>query len=232
MWIKETEKYILIIIVLLLVTSSWSTNCLSFPLDSVICMDVRSCLSLYRLTSLLPHLFLCKVRTAGYYSLFFWITILWIRLWPSMFFSWLTDSVCVCLWRHRECNHEAAASDPAARSLSGFSSFTSQQDIFGVAVSDTLIITGRPGCQWSATISILHLLLLLLFSVMQGELSLHKRVTDGCLASKCWWRSRQLRICQVAHLWADRGAERVLLLWAGPGPVHRWFDAVVTLWVE
>lgn len=127
----------------------------------------------------------------------------------------LTDWLCVCVFVTSvwlcECNHEAAASDPAARSLSGFSSFTSQQDIFGVAVSDTLIITGRLGCQWSARISILLLLLLLLFfSVMQVELSLCKRgVTDGCLASKCWWRSRQLRICQVAHLWADRGAGRV-----------------------
>lgn len=51
-------------------------------------------------------------------------------------------------------NHEAA-SDPA-RSLSGFSSFTSQT-IFGIVVSDTLIVMGRGGCQWSAWISILLL---------------------------------------------------------------------------
>lgn len=64
-------------------------------------------------------------------------------------------AVCVCVWRRcQSCdsNHEAG-SDPA-RSLSASASFSSQ-GIFGIVVSDTLIVMGRPGCQWSAWISIL-----------------------------------------------------------------------------
>lgn len=89
----------------------------------------------------------CKVQNPFY---FIKMTHLWFRLWPGMF------SLCwQSVWRqHQSCdsNHEAA-SDPA-RSLSGFASFSSQ-GIFGILVSDTLIVMGRPGFQWSAWISIL-----------------------------------------------------------------------------
>lgn len=87
------------------------------------------------------------------------------------------SSVCVtCVSESCDSNHEAA-SDPA-RSLSGFSSFTSQT-IFGIAVSDTLIVMGRGGCQWSAWISIL-------LSAVQAEPQ-SRDVRDRCESLISQW---------------------------------------------
>lgn len=129
----------------------------------------------------------CKVQNPFY---FIKMTCLWFRLWPGMF------SLCwQSVWRqHQSCdsNHEAA-SDPA-RSLSGFASFSSQ-GIFGILVSDTLIVMGRPGFQWSAWISIL--------------------LGSACWASATWCnrlasnadRALEELLCplthRVAYLWAE-----------------------------
>lgn len=95
--------------------------------------------------------------------------------------AWLVCQSC-------DSNHEAA-SDPA-RSLSGFSSFTSQT-IFGIVVSDTLIVMGRGGCQWSAWISIL------LRSASRDQPC---DVTDRCLTSGRLWTH------QEPYQWVERGA--------------------------
>lgn len=118
--------------------------------------------------------------------------------------------VCVCAkqWVLRQCqscdsSHEAA-SDPA-RSLSGFALFSSQ-GIFGMVVSDTLIVMGRPGCQWSAWISIL------LGSASRASATWCNRSLSRL---QCWRRSRCHLTHQVAFLWAEE--ERPLFLpWAFP----------------
>lgn len=113
-----------------------------------------------------------------------------------LLFKWLvcdSNYVCVCLCDVSvscDCNHEAA-SDPA-RSLSGFTSFSSQ-GIFGIVVSDTLIVMGRPGCQWSAWISIL------LGSARRATATWCNR-SLSCF--QCWQRSRCPLTHQVAYLWA------------------------------
>lgn len=108
-------------------------------------------------------------------------------------------AVCVCMcaekrvWRQcQSCdsNHEAG-SDPA-RSLSGFAPFSSQ-GIFGIVVSDTLIVMGRPGCQWSAWISIL------LGSASRASATWCNR-SLSCFQG--WPRSRRPLTHQVAYLWA------------------------------
>lgn len=82
--------------------------------------------------------------------------------------------VCVHVWRQcQSCDSDHEAGSDPARSLSGFASFSSQ-GIFGIVVSDTLIVMGRPGCQWSAWISIL---LGSRVEPRQGD------VTDRCLDS-------------------------------------------------
>lgn len=111
------------------------------------------------------------------------------------------SSGCVCVFRGvcwRQCqscasNHEAG-SDPA-RSLSGFASFSSQ-GIFGIVVSDTLIVMGRPGCQWSAWISIL------LGSVGWVSATWCNR-SLFFFSFLCWLRRRCQLTHQVAYLWAE-----------------------------
>lgn len=106
------------------------------------------------------------------------------------------ECVCAeeCVWRQcQSCdsNHEAG-SDPA-RSLSGFASFSSQ-GIFGIVVSDTLIVMGRPGCQWSAWISIL-------LGSVSWALATWCNRSLSCL--RCWLWGRCLLTHQVAYLWAE-----------------------------
>lgn len=119
-----------------------------------------------------------------------------------MFSLWLCVYVCACLYvcDWRKCcdsNHEAR-SDPA-RSLSGFASFSSQ-GIFGIVVSDTLIVMGRPGCQWSAWISIL-------------PSSPARASATWCKPSLSWQRSCCPLTHQVAYLWAGvQGTERSFYL--------------------
>lgn len=103
--------------------------------------------------------------------------------------------VCVSAEKHvwRQCqscdsNHEAGC-DPA-RSLSSFAPFSSQ-GIFGIVVSDTLIVMGRPGCQWSAWISIL------LGSASRASAMWCNR-SLSCF--QCWLRSCCPLTHQVAYL--------------------------------
>lgn len=136
------------------------------------------------------------------------------RLWLSMFSSSCV-SVCVfggvCRRQCQSCaSNHVAGSDPA-RSLSGFASFSSQ-GIFGIVVSDTLIVMGRPGCQWSAWISIL------LGSVGRASATWCNRSLFFFVVSfLCWLRSRCQLTHQVAYLWAE--VERRDL--SGPGPCVR-----------
>lgn len=122
--------------------------------------------------------------------------------------------VCVCaeqcVWRQcQSCdsNHEAG-SDPA-RSLSGFASFSSQ-GIFGIVVSDTLIVMGRPGCQWSAWISIL-------LGSASRALAMWCNRSLSCL--ECWLRGRCLLTHQVAYLWAGDESRGHLIFFFSPWAV-------------
>lgn len=113
--------------------------------NTIYCMYHNKLLLLHLLILCIFYFCGCvnQIVSRHYFFFFFSLTV-----WQSE----CAEQCVTCACQSCDSNHEAA-SDPA-RSLSGFSSFTSQT-IFGIVVSDTLIVMGRGGCQWSAWISIL-----------------------------------------------------------------------------